>query len=144
MVTWIFVLNILIYEKKNSFDYSVVNSWKIITEQGRKLKKMINKVASRNNLTVNISGLDACPSYSIKTDSWLEYKTFLTQELLKQKILGANPTYTLICHTDKIIDTSEKKLNAVFQQINKIKSSKKNIREYLNGPVCHSSFKRLN
>ena len=121
-----------------------VKSWKIITEQGRKLKKMINKVANRNNLTVNISGLDACPSYSIKTDSWLEYKTFITQELLKQKILGANTTYTSICHTDKIIDVYEKKLNAVFQQINKIKSSKKNIREYLNGPVCHSSFKRLN
>ncbi len=121
-----------------------IKSWKIITEQGKKIKKMISKVANKNNLRVNISGLDACPSYSIKTDSWLEYKTFITQELLKQKTLGANTTYTSICHTSQMIDIYEKRLNKVFQLINKIKSSKKNIKDYLNGPVCHSGFKRLN
>ena len=121
-----------------------IKSWKIITDQGKKIKKMISKVANKNNLRVNISGLDACPSYSIKTDSWLKYKTFITQELLKQKTLGANTTYTSICHTSQMIDVYEKRLNKVFQLINKIKSNKKNIKDYLNGPVCHSGFKRLN
>ena len=54
-----------------------IKSWEIITKQGKKIKKMISKVANKNNLMVNISGLDACPSYSIKTDSWVRIQNLL-------------------------------------------------------------------
>ena len=121
-----------------------IKSWKIISDQGKKIKKMISNIAEKNNLVVDISGLDACPSYSIKTDNWLECKTFITQELLKQKTLGANTTYTSICHTDRILNIYKQRLDEIFQLISKIKSNKKDIKNYLNGPVCHSNFKRLN
>ncbi len=121
-----------------------IQSWKIITKQGKKIKEMISKVARKNNIYINISGLDACPSYSIQNKDWLYYKTLITQELLKQNILGANTTYTSICHTDKIISIYEKKLDKIFNQINNITASKNNIKNYLKGPVCHSGFKRLN
>ena len=48
---------------------------------------MINRTAKSNNIKVKISGLDACPSYSIDLAKWQEYKTLITQELLKEKIL---------------------------------------------------------
>ena len=51
-----------------------IKSWKIISDQGKKIKKMISIIAEKNNLVVDISGLDV-PSYSIKTDNWLGCKT---------------------------------------------------------------------
>ena len=121
-----------------------IKSWKIISNQGKKIKKMIGKIAKNNDIKINISGLDACPSYSVDSKKWQEYKTLITQELLKERVLGANTTYTSICHNDNVIRKYEIKLNKIFNLIKKIESSGKNIENYLEGPVSHSGFKRLN
>jgi glutamate-1-semialdehyde aminotransferase len=119
-------------------------SWEIITRQGKKIKKMINNIAKDNNISLNISGLDACPSYSINSKKWQEYKTFITQELLREKILGANTTYTSICHNDHTIKKYQNKLNKIFAIIKKIQDSGDDVNSYLKGPISHSGFKRLN
>ena len=121
-----------------------IKSWEIITSQGKKIKKMINKIAKNNNIKINIFGLDACPSYSIDSKKWQEYKTLITQNLLKERILGANTTYTSICHNDRVIKNYEIKLNKIFNLIKKIESSGESVENYLEGPVSHSGFKRLN
>ena len=121
-----------------------IKSWEIITNQGKKVKSMLSKIAKSNNLNINISGLDACPSYSIKSKKWQAYKTFITQELLKEKILGANTTYLSICHNDDIIRKYEEKLYKIFSVIKKIEKSGENIENYLEGPTSHSGFERLN
>ena len=122
-----------------------IKSWKIISDQGKKIKKMLNNVAKRNGLNLEISGLDSSPSYSIiNSKKWLEYKTFITQELLKQNILGANTTYVSVSHNDKVIKNYEEKLNDIFFSIYKIIHSKKKISNFLDGPVSHSGFRRLN
>lgn len=121
-----------------------IKSWEIISKQGLKIKKMIKKLANKNKLEVNVSGLDACPSYIIKLDKWQEYKTFITQELLKQKTLGTNTTYVCINHDDKVIKNYETKLDKIFETIKKFEKSGVDINEYLEGPTSHSSFKRLN
>ena len=121
-----------------------IKSWKIITEQGKKIKKILKRVSKSNKLDIKISGLDACPSYLISSDNWLSYKTFITQELLKKNILGGNTTYLSISHTDKILDKYEKELNKVFIKISKIIKLGDKPENHLDGPVCHSNFKRLN
>ena len=119
-------------------------TWKIITDQGKKIKRMLNKLANKNKLNLKITGLDACPSYVLDLKNWQEYKTFITQELLKKKILGANTTYVSINHDNKIIKKYETALDGIFYKIRKIESSTSNIIDYLDGPICHSGFKRLN
>ena len=119
-------------------------TWKIITDQGKKIKRMLNKLANKNKFNLKITGLDACPSYVLDLKNWQEYKTFITQELLKKKILGANTTYVSINHDNKIIKKYETALDGIFYKIRKIESSKSNIIDYLDGPICHSGFKRLN
>ena len=121
-----------------------MKSWKIITSQGKKIKRMIDRIAKNNNISINISGLDASPSYSINSNKWQEYKTFITQELLKKNILGANTTYVSICHNDRVIKKYEIELNKIFEIIRKIETSGENMDNYLKGPVSHSGFKRLN
>ena len=121
-----------------------IKSWEVITNQGKKIKRLLNKIANNNNISIDISGLDACPSYSIKSNKWQEYKTFITQELLKEKILGANTTYTSICHNDNIIEKYITKLDKIFGLINKIEKSEESIEKYLKGPTSHPGFRRLN
>ena len=82
--------------------------------------------------------------YIINSNKWQEYKTFITQELLKKNILGANTTYVSICHNDRVIKKYEIELNKIFEIIRKIETSGENIANYLKGPVSHSGFKRLN
>ena len=96
-----------------------IQSWKLISKQGEKIKKIINKISKKYNLKAKISGLDACPSYSLKVDNWLGYKTFITQELLKN-ILGANTTYVSICHNDRLLREYETKLDKIFLKYKKL------------------------
>ena len=106
---------------------------------------MISKIAKKNCIKINISGLDACPSFVFNDQNkWLEYKTYITQELLKQKVLGANTTYVSISHTDDVIKLYEDRLNKIFIKIDKIKKAGNDIKHLLEGPVSHSTFKRLN
>ena len=122
-----------------------MKSWKIIKNQGKKIKNMISKIAKKNCIKINISGLDACPSFVFNDQNkWLEYKTYITQELLKQKVLGANTTYVSISHTDDVIKLYEDRLNKIFIKIDKIKKERNDIKHLLEGPVSHSTFKRLN
>jgi len=121
-----------------------IKSWKIISKQGKKIKDMIKKMASKNYLDINIFGLDACPSYVLKLKKWQEYKTFITHELLKHKILGANTTYLSVKHNDKILENYGNKLDKIFQVIKEIEDSGKDIDKFLEGPVSHSGFRRLN
>ena len=121
-----------------------IKSWKIISDQGKKIKKIIQSLANKNNINLIISGLDACPSYTIKSNEWMKYKTLITQEFLKMKILGGNTTYVSTAHTDQILKKYELNLNKIFNLIKKIENSKIKLDNCLQGPICHSGFKRLN
>ena len=121
-----------------------IKSWKIISDQGKKIKKIIQSLANKNNINLIISGLDACPSYTIKSNEWMKYKTLITQEFLKMKILGGNTTYVSTAHTDQILKKYELNLNKIFNLIKKIENSEIKLDNCLQGPICHSGFKRLN
>ncbi len=121
-----------------------IKSWKIINNQGKKIKKIIGKIAKENKIKLSITGLDACPSYSLNSENWLKYKTLITQEFLKNKILGGNTTYVSISHNDDILNKYKTELNKIFKLINKIQNGDGSVDIYLSGPVCHSGFKRLN
>ena len=86
----------------------------MITNQGLKLKNKVNKIAKKHKLKLEISGLSSCPSFVIKSSNWIKYKTFITQELLEKKILGANSSYLSIHHNDKIIKNYTNYLDEIF------------------------------
>ncbi len=121
-----------------------LKSWKIISKQGNKLKKYLKKISLKNKLKVNIQGLSSCPTYSIKSEKWIKYKTFISQELLKNKILGANTTYLSIYHTDKILKNYINVLDKIFYKIKQCEKGNLNINKILISKECHTGFKRLN
>jgi glutamate-1-semialdehyde 2,1-aminomutase len=66
-------------------------------------------------------------------------KTFLTQEMLKNKILATNLIYVTIFHNKINIKKYIKILNKVFKDI-----SKKNINDILKSKVCFKPINRIN
>ena len=118
-------------------------SWERITETGRQIGERWRQLAQKYDLPLEISGLPALVSFSIPVENWLKYKTLITQEMLKKGLLAANSVYVCIAHTREIIDEYFKQLDPIFAIISECESGR-NIYELIEGPICHSGFKRLN
>lgn len=118
-------------------------SYEKITKKGRQIGKCWQELAREHNLPLEISGLPALINFRIPVENWLKYKTFITQEMLKQHFLAANSVYVCTEHTSAIIDKYFENLAPVFASISECENGR-NIDDLLNGPVCHYGFKRLN
>ena len=118
-------------------------SWETITNQGLKIKAKWLDLATKNNINITTWGMSALPGFTFNSKNNLEYKTFLTQEMLKKGFLASNTIYVSTAHTDKILDSYFFELDKVFSFISECENGK-NIYDYLDGPICHSGFKRLN
>jgi hypothetical protein len=76
-------------------------------------------------------------------DNWLKYKTLISQEMLKKGYLAANSVYVCTHHKQEIVDGYFEALKPVFNLIAQCESGR-DVEALLEGPVCHSGFKRLN
>ncbi len=121
-----------------------IKSWEIITQIGKKVQKGWADLAKNNNLKISIFGLPPITSFKFNYSNSLEYKTFVTQEMLKKGFLASTNFYACIDHTDSIIDLYFESLDQIFKIIRKCESEEINIFNLLEGPVCHSGFQRLN
>lgn len=121
-----------------------IKSWEIITEKGNKMRQGWNSLANNNNLSIDIAGIPSLSTYSFKSDKALEYKTFITQEMLKKGFLASTNFYACTEHSDNNFEQYFDALNDIYAIINQCEIGNKDINELLEGPVCHSGFKRLN
>ena len=74
----------------------------------------MGKIIQKYNLPINIYGLDSIPSFKILSRDSLKYKTFITQEMLKHKILATNTIYISIVHRIEFLQKYEKVLDKYF------------------------------
>ena len=120
-----------------------IKSWEIITSIGNKMRKNWTKLANENNLDINIFGLPAISFYSFSNNN-LKYKTYITQEMMKKGFLASTNFYSCISHKDNLIDLYTEALNDVYKSISQFERGEKNVDDFLEGPVCHDGFYRLN
>lgn len=120
-----------------------IKSWEIITRIGNKVRKNWMKLANENNLEIITYGLPAISLYSFSNNN-LKYKTFITQEMMKKGFLASTNFYASIAHNNKFIDLYSDALNDVYKSISQFEKGEKNIDDFLEGPVCHDGFYRLN
>jgi glutamate-1-semialdehyde 2,1-aminomutase len=118
-------------------------SWKQITKIGKQIGKRWKDLAEKNNLVMEISGLPSLINFNIPVDNWLKYKTLITQEMLKKNYLASNSVYVCTEHSNEIIDEYFDLIEPVFSAISECENGR-NIDDLLDGPVCHTGFKRLN
>ena len=121
-----------------------IKSWEIITEKGEKMQQGWRRLAESHTIDIHISGIPSLSTYSFNYEDGLKFKTFLTQEMLKRGFLASTNFYAAIVHEDKYFDQYFDSLNDVYHSISMCIKGDLNINELLEGPVCHSGFKRLN
>jgi glutamate-1-semialdehyde aminotransferase/spore coat polysaccharide biosynthesis protein SpsF (cytidylyltransferase family) len=121
-----------------------IKSWEKVNFTGKKIKNFWSNCAKKYQLKINIQGMDSLPSFLIISNDWQKYKTLISQELLKKKILGSNVFYPSIKHTNKILNKYFQNMHKIFKQIALCERKKININKILETPVALSGFKRLN
>ena len=121
-----------------------IQSWRVISKKGKLFKDKLQLAAEKHDLKIDISGMDALVCYNIDLPSKLEAKTFVTQEMLGEGFLAGNLFYPSISHSDKDIEDFFLSFDKTLGKLKKITSSGKDISSYLKGPMCHSTFERLN
>jgi glutamate-1-semialdehyde 2,1-aminomutase len=119
-------------------------SWEIITAIGKKMQAGWQNLANSHNLSITLAGIPALTTYSFNSSNALAYKTFIAQEMLKKGFLASTSFYASTAHTDDKLETYFNALDEIFATISKCENDLLKIEGLLEGPVCHSGFKRLN
>ncbi len=119
-------------------------TWNIIVENGKYFNKKIQNLAKKYNLKIRISGIESITSFNFLYKKNYEYKTFISQEMLKKGYLASNQIFITIHHTKKIIDKYINKLDPVFKKIKYLEKNNISSKKFLKDKVCHQTFQRLN
>ena len=118
-------------------------SWEHITGTGLELRSRWQELADRYSLIISHNGLPALAGFMFQSPNALEYKTLITQEMLKSGYLASTSCYVCMSHTSDVIDSYFEVLDGIFALIAECEAGR-SIDDLLDGPVCHSGFKRLN
>jgi len=120
-----------------------IESWKIITQTGLKIRESWQQLADKHLLNIEHWGLPALTGFTVKGERNLAYKTLITQEMLKKGYLAGNSIYVSVAHSKEKLSKFFDELDPVFNLIKECEDGK-DVYSLLDGPVCHDGFKRLN
>ena len=118
-------------------------SWERVTATGLELRRHWDELASRHGLRITHNGLPALTGFTFQSPNALAYKTLISQQMLKMGYLAATSCYVSLAHTPEVIDPYLDALDQVFALVAECESGR-SVEEFLEGPVCHGGFKRLN
>lgn len=119
-------------------------SWETITATGARMQKGWKDLASAHGLDITVSGISAMTTYGFNSENAAIYKTLITQEMLKKGFLASTNFYACTAHTDAHLNSYFEALDGIYSTIAKCEAGKLDANTLLEGPVCHSGFKRLN
>ncbi len=118
-------------------------SWRTITNLGKKYFKNLQVISKTNKLEIIPIGLRSLQSYLFKSENHSLFKTYVTQEMLKKKILATNSIYFCTKHDEKMLENYIDILNDIFYRISQsIKSNSE--KSLLDGKIASSGFTRVN
>ena len=118
-------------------------SWQVITDKGNRIRQMWQNLADENSLTISHWGLPSLSGFSFEGPNALAYKTLISQEMLKKGFLASNCVYVSVAHSEQVINSYFENLSSIFELIKECHNGR-DVFSVLDGPVCHSGFKRLN
>ena len=118
-------------------------SWEVVTAIGDQIRRQWQELADRHGLSIRQNGLPALAGFAFESSFALEYKTLLTQEMLKMGYLASTSCYACTMHTPAVVSAYFEALDRVFALIAECEAGR-SVHTLLEGPVCHSGFTRLN
>ena len=114
-----------------------------LTETGEYINKCWIELADNHGLNIQIYGIPSITHISFNSNQELAIKTIITQEMLKSGYLAGNSVYVCIDHSKNIVDKYMNTLDESFGMVSKIINGEAP-KQFLDGPICHSGFRRLN
>jgi len=114
-----------------------------LTETGEYINKCWIELAEHHELDIQIYGIPSITHISFNSNQELAIKTIITQEMLKSGYLAGNSVYVCIDHSKNIVDKYMNTLDESFGMVSKIINGEAP-KQFLDGPICHSGFRRLN
>ena len=118
-------------------------SWDKITKIGKKIRNQIQEISNKYQLKISQTGLSALTTIIFESNNSIEYKTLISQEMLKKGYLAGNSIYVCTEHTEDIISGYLDAIEPIFCLISECENGR-DVKELLEGPICHNGFKRLN
>lgn len=109
---------------------------------GLKIKKIWREAAKKNNLEIEIYGINPLASFKLKTKNWPETLTFFNQEMLKLNILASDRCYANLKHDKKSLNIYKKACEDIFKKISFLEKENR-LKSSLEGPVKQMGFHRL-
>ena len=121
-----------------------IKSWDVITSIGESVQKRWAYLASLHKVNINITGIPSLSSFTFSSSNHQAYKTFLTQEMLKKGFLAGTLFYESVAHEEKYLENYFTELDSIFEKIKKFEADELQVLDFIEGPIVHSGFKRLN
>ena len=111
---------------------------------GELISKGWKQAAEKAGVDITVSGILPLIHFAFNYDNQLAYKTYFTQEMLKEGYLAGPSVYASFAHKDSMIADYIGACERVFEKVAKIILKGEEIVNYLDGLVCHAGFERLN
>lgn len=107
-------------------------SWKIISKKGKKIKSEIKRLALKNKIDINFTGLSSLFSFNIVSKyNKRNYNNIITSEMIKKNILATNSIYCSISHNEKITKKYLSQLDNIFSLIYQLEKHAQLPKKYL-------------
>ena len=119
-------------------EFERLKVFKKIENNGKLIKSIWLSLSKKYNIPIKVTGTNAIISFEF-LNNHTERKTFLTQKMLKNKILATNMIYITIFHNKNNIKKYIKVLDKVFFDI-----SKKKLKDILKSQLCFKPINRIN
>ena len=119
-------------------EFKRLKVFKKIDNNGKMIKNIWSDLSKKNNIPIKVMGTNAIPSFEF-CNNHAKNKTFLTQEMLKNKILATNIVFVNIFHNKNNIKKYTDILDKIFHEI-----STKNIKKILKSKVSYKPINRIN
>ena len=109
---------------------------------GKTVQDIWRQGAEDNDISVDITGIFPLSHMAFK-EKPLVYKTLFAQQMLKKGFLAPPVVYSSYAHEPDILSQYRQAALETFHEIYQFRKTC-NPEKFLEGPVCHAGFKRLN
>ena len=114
-----------------------------IKEKGEYFQTKLKEIIENHNMKIIVGGLPCISTFTFNYANPLAIKTLFIQEMLKKGYLTTVALYMTYAHTKNHINNYLKEIeNFIIQYKSDIETN--NIEQYLEGPICHGGFQRVN
>jgi glutamate-1-semialdehyde aminotransferase len=97
-----------------------IKSYNKLISKSLKIKKGLEFLAKKNNISITFTGLEALINFEIKGLKNEKLNKIILSKMLDRGFLAGNKIYVSVSHTDKLINQYLKNMNNVFKKIKKI------------------------